>query len=454
MKRITFVLSVLILTVLMAFQGLVLLGQEDGREKAPVKPRSFQPATYDEKDVGGHGRSFEAWFNSTVGSSLVPAGVTGIVSGERLIYSHGNGAGTRTRFGIASLSKTFTAVMTLVLEERGILSLDDPVRKYLPNLKIARYENGSKPVTLRHLLSHTSGIPSYGSPMENVTLKNGVVSYPRQKHPAGTCYNYSNPGYVILKHVLEEVTGKSYDTILRETVLAPLGMSSSHGQESNGTGGIVSTLEDLAKFTSMLIQEGAYQGRSIISRESFRTMLAPVLERPEARVDYHYSLSWEVITVNGEVDSFYKAGRWGSQASAIQVFPKKGIALVYLANPPHHRSEAFMDWRRQLTGRLRGLLRNITDDPRLSRSWPHISSRDLNQYEGIYVHRETGHRVRVFMKGGRLYSDYLGISHPLQSFSSLRFLSPHRGALHSFVWRDEHVVGLALRNGYYRLQEE
>ena len=77
MKRITFVLSVLILTVLMAFQGLVLLGQEDGREKAPVKPRSFQPATYDEKDVGGHGRSFEAWFNSTVGSSLVPAGCDG-----------------------------------------------------------------------------------------------------------------------------------------------------------------------------------------------------------------------------------------------------------------------------------------------------------------------------------------------------------------------------------------
>jgi CubicO group peptidase (beta-lactamase class C family) len=345
-------------------------------------------------------------------------------------------------------------VVTLVLEERGVLSLDDPVHTYLPNLEIARAETGSKPVTIRHLLSHTSGIPSYGSPMEHVTLERGTVSYPRQRHPAGTCYNYSNPGYVILKHVLEAAAGKSYDTVLRDTVLEPLGMHSSHGQESNGTGGIVSTLEDLAKYTSMLINEGTYKGKRIISRESFRTMLAPVLERPDARVDYHYSLSWEVITVSGKVDSFYKAGRWGGQASAIQVFPEKGIALVYLANPPHHRSAPFMDWRRQLTGRLRGLLRHITDDPNLCRSWPHIPSRDLNQYEGIYVHPETGHRVRVFMKGGKLYSDYLGMTHPLQSFSSLRFLSPHRGALHSFVWKDEHVVGLALRNGYYRLQNE
>lgn len=445
----------------MIITGIALLagGNAISRQEYSVEsaaettvPEVMRPA-YSSGDVTPHTGGFEHWFNSTVGGGLVPAASAGVVSADGLIYSHTKNASIDTRFDIASLSKTFTAIMVLALQERGTLSLHDPVRQHLPELIIEQEERGSEPVKIIHLLSHTSGIPSYSSQHQIVRLKNTTISFPKQRHPAGTCYAYSNESFVILKHVIEAATGKQYGEVLREIILDPLGMDSSHGNHSNGTGGVVTTLRDLSKYTAMLIREGGYENGRIISRKSFQRLLSPVLEHPQVRVDYHYSLSWEVITINGKVDSFYKAGRWGGAASAIQVFPQKGIAMIYLSNPPHHLSKGFMEWRQSLTGRLRGILRGTTNDANLCRSWPYLTPEELQPYQGTYVH-SNGHRVKVYMSRGKLYSTYFGAAQPLQVFTSLRFLSPVRGGLHSFVWEDDRVVGLALRNGYYRLQQE
>ena len=96
--------------------------------------------------------------------------------------------------------------------------------------------------------------------------------------------------------------------------------------------------------------EARSDGKQSLTFEHFAQMLARPVELPRTRVEYYYSLSWEVITVGGEIDSYYKAGRWFNQASGLQVFPSKKIAFIYLCNPPAHLADSFMSWRQGLTG--------------------------------------------------------------------------------------------------------
>lgn len=396
-----------------------------------------------------YGRQCAAWLDRNVPNSMVPSAAIGIIQGDRLVYHHGVRADSTTRFGIASLSKTFTAVLTLRLQEENILSLDDPVRKYLPQVKIERPELHSAPVTVGHLLAHTSGIPCKGSSHDVYDINGKKQPVPVQVYPAGYCYSYSNEGYELLMHVIEAATGRSYADAMKELVFGPLEMESSTAEFSNGTGGIVSTIQDLAKYASMLINRGTFRGKTILGEKSFDAMLANPVELPPMKADYYYSLSWEVITVGGEIDSFYKAGRWFSQASGLQVFPKKNIAFIYLCNPPEHLGGSFMSWRQGLTGMLRFLVRKIAGDDSLCTVWPSLSAEELRRYEGSYRNIITGETVCVSLRGGTLYSNGFGDFRPLRTFTSNRLLIDNGRMLHNFVWRDSHVVGLALRHGYY-----
>ncbi len=407
-----------------------------------------------EARVRVQGKRFASWLDGNVPGGMVPSAAVGIIQGDQLVFHHGVRADSTTRFGIASLSKTFTAVLAMRLQERKVFSLDDPVAKYLPGVVIERKELRSAPVTIRHLLAHTSGMPSFGSGSTRHDVNGRVLSLPRQVHPAGYCYSYSNEGYELLMHVIEAATGKSYAECMREQVFIPLGMSASTAEHSNGTGGIVSTIQDLSRYAGMLIQRGVYRDRVILTEKSFEEMMTKPLELPATKVDYYYSLSWEVITVGDHIDSYYKAGRWFNQASGLQVFPGKKIAFIYLCNPPGHLGDSFMSWRQGLTAMLRHLTRKISDDDTLCTSWPSLSPGELKWYEGDYRNVLTGDRVRVSLRGGVLFSNGFGGFMPLRTFTSNRFLINKGRMLHNFVWKEGKVTGLALRHGYYELVRE
>ncbi len=407
-----------------------------------------------EARVEKYGGQFASWLDGNVPAGIVPSAAAGVVQGDRLVYHHGVRADCDTRFGIASLSKTFTAVLALRLHEEKILSLDEPVSRYLPGVVIERRELRSAPVTVRHLLSHTSGIPSSGSIYEKYAVGGKTISVPRQVHPAGYCYSYSNEGYELMMHVIEAATGRSYAEGMMEMVLRPLEMRDSTAEFSNGTGGIVTTIRDLANYAAMLINGGTFRGRRILNGESFAQMLTRPVELPRTKVDYYYSLSWEVITVGGDIDSYYKAGRWFSQASGLQVFPSKKIAFIYLCNPPAHLGDSFMSWRQGLTAMLRSLVRKISGDETLCTAWPSLTPEELRQYDGRYRNVITGQTVHVSYRGGTLFSDGFGGRMPLRTFTSNRFLIDSGRMLHNFVWKDRRVVGLALRHGYYEAVRE
>ena len=134
----------------------------------------------------------------------------------------------QTKFHIASVSKPCTAAAILLLEERGQLSVKDPLSKYIPD-----YPSGDK-ITVHHLLTHTSGIPN----VNNFPQYNNWSRFPQT--PAsniekfkdkpllfqpGERYDYSNSNYNLLAFIIEKVAGKSYGAFLQETIFAPLGMT-------------------------------------------------------------------------------------------------------------------------------------------------------------------------------------------------------------------------------------
>lgn len=201
-----------------------------------------------------------------------------------------NAANTpETRFHIASVSKPFTSAAILLLQERGLLKTSDPLAKFVPD-----YPNGDE-ITLRHLLTHTSGIPNINNfpdydewAKTRHTVAELVAKFkdkPLEFQP-GEKYQYSNSNYNLLAYIIEKVSGESYGDFLQRNIFVPLGMSRT-GHDGNastmisdrasgyqpvglddlenapfldwsnktGNGSLYSTLDDLYKFDRALYSD-------------------------------------------------------------------------------------------------------------------------------------------------------------------------------------------------------
>jgi CubicO group peptidase (beta-lactamase class C family) len=136
------------------------------------------------------------------------------------------------KFQIGSITKQFTATAIMQLQEKGLLSLDDPITKHLPDYP---KETGDS-ITIHHLLSHTSGIPNYTNMpgvMDNKALKISVEDLmatfkdePLDFEP-GEKYQYSNSNYIVLGAIIEKLSGKAYEDYIQENIFEPLGMDNS-----------------------------------------------------------------------------------------------------------------------------------------------------------------------------------------------------------------------------------
>lgn len=211
-----------------------------------------------------------------------------------------------TKFRIGSITKQFTATLILQLVEEGKLKLDGKITDYLTDY---RKDTGDR-VTIHHLLNHTSGIPSYTSrpDFRTAIMRNPykITDFVKQltsgdlEFEPGSKFSYNNSGYVLLGAIIEKVTGKSYETVLTERILKPLGMTNS-GYDSTSpllpkrasgyekrpsgyvnapyldmslpyaAGSIYSTVEDLYKWDQAL-----HEGK-ILSAESRKLMFTPGL---------------------------------------------------------------------------------------------------------------------------------------------------------------------------------
>jgi CubicO group peptidase (beta-lactamase class C family) len=176
------------------------------------------------------------YMNATTGAGLF-SGVVLIAREGKVLVSKGYGMANleydipntpSTKFDIASVSKTFTAALVLMLQERGRLSVQDPISKYLDEGPTAWAD-----VTIHHLLTHTSGIMNYTDLPDQFELRaldsfipdamKRIKKMPLQFRP-GENFSYSNTGYRLLHEIVEKASGKSFEAFLQENILGPLGM--------------------------------------------------------------------------------------------------------------------------------------------------------------------------------------------------------------------------------------
>jgi CubicO group peptidase (beta-lactamase class C family) len=162
-----------------------------------------------------------------------------VAKGGKILASKGYGManyeldvpnGPQTKFRLGSDTKQFTAMAIMQLQEQGKLKAEDPIKKFLPD-----FPNGET-ITIHHLLTHTSGIPSFTefpdyvstmalpSPVEKTVerFKNKPLEF-----APGEKYNYSNSGYILLGYLIEKISGKSYEAFLKENIFDPLQMKDS-----------------------------------------------------------------------------------------------------------------------------------------------------------------------------------------------------------------------------------
>lgn len=220
-------------------------------------------------------------------------------------------------FWIASMTKPMTAVAVLMLQDQGRLAVDDPVEKHLPEFKgqwlLAESTadrrvlvRPPRPVTIRDLLTHTSGLGDVPAARWDATLAEQVVAYAREplRFPPGSRWEYCNPGINTLGRIVEVVSGEPFADFLERRLLKPLGMrdttfwptpaqakrlAKSYQPKADGagleetsiyflqgalsdrrraprpSGGLFSTAQDVARFYQMMLNHGVWHGRRLLS---------------------------------------------------------------------------------------------------------------------------------------------------------------------------------------------
>ncbi len=256
----------------------------------------------------------------------------------------------QTKFRLGSITKQFTATAALLLEERGKLSTEDPLCKFLEPCPEAW-----KPVTVHHLLTHTSGIPSYtGMPDYRVQMTHRVspdqmIARFRDKpldFPVGDRYRYNNSGYFLLGVIIEKASGMSYEAFLAENIFAPLGMKDSgydhfetilprraagysleKGAPVNSAyldmgqpyaaGSLYSTAEDL------LTWDQALAGGKLLSAKSYEKMYTPFKN--------NYAYGWAVAPRFNRKTIGHGGGINGF-STMINRYPDDNVCFIVLSN--------------------------------------------------------------------------------------------------------------------------
>ena len=262
-----------------------------------------------------------------------------------------------TRFRIASITKQFTAMLVMQLKQAGKLDLQATVCDYLPGY---RKDTGSE-ITIHHLLTHTSGVPEY-TDMDFDNLSRQHYQAPQQiidlfcdkelEFTPGTAYRYSNSGYVLLGAIIEAVTQKSYEEVLREQILQVAGMNETGmdrtneilpqraygykrvngGYENAGfidmsciyaAGGIYSTAGDL------LLWERALYSDILLSEENKKIMFTPFLD------NYAYGIAVvknHIPQLGKDVNFMFHQGGLPGFRSMLMTLPDDETTIIILSN--------------------------------------------------------------------------------------------------------------------------
>jgi CubicO group peptidase (beta-lactamase class C family) len=304
-------------------------------------------------------RAVEAVLPSHVGACVMA------LNRGRVVFEHAagladvegkTGCTPATNFRIASVSKQFTATAAMLLVDRGQLLLDDPLTKFFPGFP----EYGKK-ITVKQLLTHTSGLPEYeklippGTTMQldDLDVLHLLLDTKGPLLPAGERFEYSNSGYTLLGLIVETVSQKPFHEFMASEVFRPLGMNDSvlfqrglnevahrafgHEQKNGtwarsdqsltsavrGDGGVYTSLRDYQKWLRGIDEH------ELLSKTSYDAMFSP--QTTTDRHGAHYGYGWFIDEYRGEPRIFHNGETHGFRA-CVQRFPKRHGAIFFQLN--------------------------------------------------------------------------------------------------------------------------
>lgn len=298
------------------------------------------------------------------------SGYVHVVRGGEVLYSRGLGYADRERetpntadtsFRIGSVTKQFTAAAIMLLVQRGALSVDDPVRKHLPEYPAPAGDR----ITIHHLLTHTSGIPNLTDdpafmakrdrPHTTAELIAEFADEPLEFEP-GARFEYSNSGYIVLGAILERVSGRSYAELMRAEVFEPAGLRDTVVGDAEGArdratgyelgpddelapaakidmsvphaaGAIRSTANDLVRWHEVLAR------RELLTAETLAVMHSPTAVSAKDGEGYGYG--WAVRTGGADDPAIYEHGGGIDGFTSFYLrIPAHDLVIVAWANAP------------------------------------------------------------------------------------------------------------------------
>ncbi len=332
-----------------------------------------------------------------------------------------------------SVSKQFTAAAILLLEQQGKLSLSDNVRKYIPELK-----DYGTPITLRHMMQHTSGLRDWGSvaalagwPRSTKTYNNNdalhIISLQQNlNHVPGAEFLYSNSNYNLFAIIVERVSGMTLAAFTSKYIFEPAGMTHTEWRDDfrkvvpnraiayskagnayltnmpneyvYGNGGLLTTAEDLVKWTEYYTS-GKLGNPSLLSKQIATTPLNNGSE-------HVYAAGLFITKING-VNVYAHDGATAGYRANLEYYPSLGLTISWLSNTSEFTGPGFA-----------AALRNLFIPPQQTNNNNNtpaynVDASTLTSYGGWYLHPRTGGGIRLVMRDGKLTMGQVGVLNPV-----------------------------------------
>jgi CubicO group peptidase (beta-lactamase class C family) len=379
----------------------------------------------------------DEWLKAQQHFDNLPGIVTGVVKDQRLVWAQGYGfsnvegkvaAKTNTVFSICSISKLFTSIAIMQLYEAGKIRLDDSIQTYLPDFKLKNKVEDAGPITIRSLLTHSSGLqresnhpywtgPDFQFPSQK-QLRDGLDELHSIYSP-NSYFQYSNLGMALLGEIIVSVTKQPYEQYIEDNILKPLKLSDTHpfiqpekwgskmaigysavkrdgsrekvalfdGKGMTAAMGFTSTAEDLAKFASWQFRLLGEGNPEVLKQSTLKEM-----QRVQW-IDPDWKTSWGLGFIIQSVDGKTLVGHDGScpgYKTTLIMEPKDKTAYIAMINGGAENPDKYANQIRNLLNKA------MTEKPLKS------DSLNLIQYEGFYNDQPWVSESRIFAWYGKL----------------------------------------------------
>lgn len=413
----------------------------------------------DDPRVASSLKLIEIWIDAQLAYEDIPGMSLCIVHDQDLICSRGFGyadvekkipASPNTIYSICSISKLFTSIGVMQLRNQGKLHLDDPVRKYLSWFNINDTYPEAPEITLRGILTHSSGLPResdfpyWTGPEHNFPTREQIIerlSSQEELYPAETYFQYSNLGLTIAGEVIAAVSGQPYAEYVKKNLLDPIGLNDTspeipeehkNGRLATGysrhlrngrrkvipfylvrgiapAAGFASTVEDLARFASWQFRQLEKGGKEVVDANTLKEM------HRVHWLDQDWNTTWGLgfsVWRHKEKTFVGHSGSCPGYRSHLSMCPKDKIAIVVMTNA-HDVSPRI--YTQQVFDIIAPAIAKALESPEQAKK----AEPDLEKFVGRYE-RPIGREMHVFIMNGELAIVSLPTNNPLNSLIKLK----------------------------------